>query len=351
MKNDNYKKEQEQKRNKRLAEKYEDKLYYIQYQLEYKVSIFFSWVFSVLSGICAFAFMYFVFFLVVPNKILSSLLALIICVGWELLKRHLLITANEDFHRSGKASIILISFYLCIAAGSIVASFYGAKWTIASAMNEPGLIANTTEKKLLQSELKKTEERINQYETDPSYKTGGKTYYNIAQYTIPKLESKRDSLSSKLILVQDKIEETNKSNRIKHIVYRSEISWHYALAVAILDLLLVLTIGYKEYYENREAIEKGLKGDSSSPQKNKPSPKQTNGVFTANYKAGRTTSTSNELDLQTIKKQISSKKGAIRSNKSQIKLGRGDKKTKQAAIEKYVLEIQGLEAQLENMKN
>lgn len=358
MKNDKYKQNQEQKRNERLLRKYENKFYYTRYSLEYKASIFFSWIFSIGSGLCAFAFMFFVFKLVIASWFISAALAAVICTGWELLKRHSLILANEDYYRQEKPNLTLFLFCIVISGGSIAASYFGAKWTIADSMNEPELIAGTEQKKLLAVELAKIEERINKYENDSNYKTSsGKTYHNLVQFTIPVLERKRDTLSSRLIALQSQIDKTNKETQVSHLIYRSEMSWHYALAVGIFDILLILCVGYKEYYENREAIEKGLKDGQSRNAPNyekirttpvsKPS---SNGIITANYKASN--NVSREIlpmsDILEIKKEIRRKQGALRSNKSQLRRGKGDPETKKAKIQLYQREIQELKTKLSN---
>jgi len=272
-----------------------------------------------------------------------------------------LILANEDYYRQGKLNLALVLFCIVISGGSIAASYFGAKWTIADSMNEPELIAGTEQKKLLAVELAKIEERINKYENDSNYKTSsGKTYHNLAQFTIPGLERKRDTLSSKLIAVQSQIDKTNKETQVSHLIYRSEMSWHYALAVGIFDILLILCVGYKEYYENREAIEKGLKGSESRNTPNyekirttpvsKPS---SNGIITANFKASQ--NTSKEVlpitGVQGIKEEIRRKQGALRSNRSQLKRGKGDPATKKANIETYEREIKALKAQLLIIQN
>jgi len=135
------------------------------------------------------------------------------------------------------------------------------------------------------------------------------------------------------------------------------MSWHYALAVGIFDILLILCVGYKEYYENREAIEKGLKDGQSRNAPNyekirttpvsKPS---SNGIITANYKASN--NVSREIlpmsDILEIKKEIRRKQGALRSNKSQLRRGKGDPETKKAKIQLYQREIQELKTKLSN---
>ena len=99
-------KEKEGKRIGYLKEKYRTKEYTESHKIEYYLSLGFSWFFNALSGAGAVAFvtMFFVAF-AFGNFWAAASGAVAVCVGWEVLKRRVLIRVWEGFYKENKVNL------------------------------------------------------------------------------------------------------------------------------------------------------------------------------------------------------------------------------------------------------
>lgn len=255
---DTVKKMNEDRRVNKLNKKYGEKTYFEKYLPLYYSAIGSSWMFNFISGVGASAFFFFVFQSVIPYLALIIIATFIFIVFWELAKRYLLINLFEDFYMQerwnyGQACIIFV-----LVGGSVAATFFGAKEMIPKVLPEAELISFSEQSKLLTVELKKAEANLKELKTDKKYRTSkGELMYNIKQYTIPAKSARVDSLSSKLIALQEKITAKNGEIEKDYGAITQFKAWHYSVLFGVSDLLLIFCLWYKEKYEFIEYNERG----------------------------------------------------------------------------------------------
>lgn len=379
-----------------LREKYRNKTYIEKNQIEYILSIAFSWFFNGLSALGAMAFATIFFLGFMAGKIVPAVIAAIaLCVGWEILKRRALITAWEDYFIRDKVKATKVMYCAAIILGSIAATFFGTKEMIYQ-LNEDSseLVSFEDRSELIQNQLESKRAKLKSYQTDKKYQTSsGEILYNISQFTIPRIETSIDSLESKLIALQESTEKKNSNLTTLQKVYAENRSWQYAVGVALSDILIILLIGYKEKFEYYEALIKGVFGQSETLNRNdlkrakqNASLNKRNASNNASFPVSRSSeakretlhekteapvsidasqrNASQKLDLKSVsdfasqkafrlylENMTKKKEGALRNAKSRLKKGEGNKETNQKAVNRYRAHLKQIDAAREALKS
>ena len=263
-------KEKEGKRIGYLKEKYRTKEYTESHKIEYYLSLGFSWFFNALSGAGAVAFvtMFFVAF-AFGNFWAAASGAVAVCVGWEVLKRRVLIRVWEGFYKENKVNLKNFALSFLVVTASIAATFVGTKWMVFE-LNKGNVEQRSFEQEslLVQSQLDSKNAKLDKYNNSDNFKNSqGIILYEISQRTIPQLEKEIGELESKLIQIEEEIKKGNTEKSETQTIYSENLSWQFAVGVGLSDLLIILLIGFKEKYEYYEAIEKGVIGGTIADKK------------------------------------------------------------------------------------
>ena len=249
----------EQKRILQLAEKYANKPYHVRWLVLYYITKAFSFLFNIGSAIGAFALGYYFTFRLTNEHVSACIFGSVSVAMWEVLKRYTIGEMYKDYFADNRLDYKLVTFVILIVGGSISASYFGAKSAIPDIMEGPQLESYESKTLALRTSLAEQKKRLADFNKDKSnYNAQGEMYYDLARKTRPEMVRKISDLELKLASAEQKTNQTNETKGIAHAVYVSDNASHYALAVALFDILLLLCFFFTENYDYKEAYFRGL---------------------------------------------------------------------------------------------
>ena len=249
----------EDKRTLKLARKYENKPYHVRWLPLYFITNVFGYLFNAASGLGAFALVYYLILRLTQNHLLAVGGGVFVIILWEILKRYSIGEMFKDYFADNHLDPKLVVFTSLILIGSAAASFFGAKNAIPDLMQGPQLEAYEDKTAALRKALTDKEQALKDLNNDRSnYNEKGIMLYKIAQNVRPKIVTSIDNLQNELAAVEIETNKRNDQTGIQHKIYVSDNASHYAIGVALFDILLLLCFYFTEQYDYKEAYFRGV---------------------------------------------------------------------------------------------
>lgn len=235
-----------------LAKKFAPKKYSEKYATLYMINTFMSWVFSLLSWVTASTIVYWFMEEMVGIPALSVAVTILVIVAFGMTARYMNSIHWQDQVQYGKNNKRLLLGVVFFSVMMAWASWEGAKKTVVELSADPELIALDEALKPLYEELATINDQIAKAEQT---QWNGTTIGEASKAkTI--LAKQKLLISEQLISKEKEIMGNNSAKLAVHQATTALKAHHFAMITIFLEIILVFTLWYTEYYLFRKYKER-----------------------------------------------------------------------------------------------
>lgn len=325
----------------RLQDKYRVKPFYLRYKSLRQVALMSSYGVNVFSAATAFTCVFVFLNTLLQNSVIAGLLTIGFLTVLELFKRLMIpdfVKNILQFRRvnwlKGLAIVLLMLF-------SVTLSYFGARESVTLFTPKVTLTDVESPKQDTKSRIATLENRLTDIRKTQSWRgkltPKGQKSYNRVTEQIAQIESDMLQNTNRIIAQNDEllVKHADKTNINAHI---------FGLLTLILDFSLILLLAFSEYYDYRSLAE-FIKTQTTNKDNTSAKNGSTNNLV---FERSNVVATeNNSIDERIIELAIKNAKANLSAYDAKIRNGEGNSDTNQKGRERWVSELQQLEARLQ----
>jgi hypothetical protein len=249
----------------RLKDKFKPKPYYLKFKPLRYIALAASYLFNVFSGFTASVLVFFFADGLTGSPVAAVLITVAFIALIEITKRKTNSVLFRDvlqFKRASFAVVALASFALLISGLSITSSYYGADRTVKEFTPPPPPVNTDTITAPIRAQLAEIDQQIKEAQNTKWMGTTTRT----SQQAIKHLSEQKTLLTSRLIAVENRTDESNVILMGKHEQETTITARRFALATLVSELLFILCAFYLEFYDYRSLAEFATPTSKKGPQ-------------------------------------------------------------------------------------
>jgi hypothetical protein len=304
---------------KKLNQKFSPKPYYQKFKRLKSFSFVGAILFSFLSALTAFSFVFIICQSMNLGLYASLALSGLALSALEYSKRLVLEPAVLDFLKFRKFRLVLVALFVALSTISIYSSFQGSKLAVNELNTQIALIDEDSVKNAYTDKLGAIDAKIQDYQTNKKYQnSSGVVLYKVSTDIIPKLEANRIRVDKEFSVSVKEVAAENEKRRTTHQANNARKGVNLGYVTILCELLLILCLGYSNYYDYRSFVEM-----VAVESKQLVTPENT--VYTASQKVGATDEVIQlatrkiDADILSYQHKIKNKVGKAETAKKRIK--------------------------------
>ena len=326
----------------RLQDKYRVKPFYLRYKSLRQVTLMSSYGVNVFSAATAFTCVFVFLNTLLQNNVVAGLLAIGFLAVLELFKRLMIPDFVKNILQFRKVNWLKGFIIVLLMLFSVTLSYFGARESVALFTPKVELTDVESTKEDAKSRIAMLETRLNDIRKTQSWRgkltPKGQKSYNRVTEQIAQIESDMLQNTNRIIGKNDEllVKHTESTNVNAHV---------FGVLTLILDFSLILLLAFSEYYDYRSLAE-FIKLKTTDKHDTNPQNDATNSNIFGN-KINAIATNNSSIDGRIIELAIKNAKANLSAYDAKIRNGEGNSDTNQKGRERWVSELQQLEARLQ----